>query len=283
MLKKSTPTILKVLGCIVIVYGIHRSYNFINFLFIIMRDESLSRLLTPEFMFWRIYGIVMIVLILMAGKILLIVKKDTVEKFIKYGNIFVIMSTLPLIMNIVRTGYNPGFFYLRLARIIIAYSIMVLILKKNKSIKDYFENIDKKKVKILRRKKSDIENIEATRITEEKLEEKNYDFKNEEIGVSKEDNLEKVETFNKNNDKTIEIEESDTKKYQFKNGLIRSYYENGALKIEENYIDNILDGRAIEYHPNGRIKSIGYYKNGEKIGKWKYYSEKGIALEEEEY
>ena len=41
----------------------------------------------------------------------------------------------------------------------------------------------------------------------------------------------------------------------------------------------VLDGNCTYYHPNGKIESVGAYRNGKKIGIWKYYSVIGQLLE----
>lgn len=65
---------------------------------------------------------------------------------------------------------------------------------------------------------------------------------------------------------------------------IAEYYPNGQIKGDINFLENgRLDGPAIYYHPNGRIKSIGQFKNGKWWGKWKNFDESGNLLEYEYY
>jgi len=50
------------------------------------------------------------------------------------------------------------------------------------------------------------------------------------------------------------------------NGIFKSYYENGQLKYECNYINGILEGIYKEYHENGQLKYACTFVNGKK--KW---------------
>jgi len=61
------------------------------------------------------------------------------------------------------------------------------------------------------------------------------------------------------------------------NGLLITYFEpeseGGELvsfaKLE--YRDGVLNGEAVYYHKNGKIKSAGHYLNGKKVGIWDYF------------
>ena len=46
------------------------------------------------------------------------------------------------------------------------------------------------------------------------------------------------------------------------------YYENGAVRIEEKYLNGERSGQYISYFKNGQIESKGMFKNGleEEIG-----------------
>ena len=57
--------------------------------------------------------------------------------------------------------------------------------------------------------------------------------------------------------------------------IYREFYENGARKAMLNYDKSKLNGEAEFYYDNGALKIEGQYKNGEKKGKWKYYTETG--------
>ena len=66
-------------------------------------------------------------------------------------------------------------------------------------------------------------------------------------------------------------------------GLWVSYYDNGT-KWSESYYDNgIVDGHSITFFPNGKVRYIGEYKQGEKSGVWKFYDESGEFVKEENF
>ena len=143
MEKKKMPQILKVLGWAIIVYGIFEAYDLTYFIFII-RYAGFSVFFAHEFVLSRIIPIVMIVIAFMCGKILISGKKNTVEKFIKYGNIYLFLYIFPIIANGVSAGFHDSpAVYFRVFKILLGYFIVLFILNKNKSIKDYFQNIDK--------------------------------------------------------------------------------------------------------------------------------------------
>ena len=63
----------------------------------------------------------------------------------------------------------------------------------------------------------------------------------------------------------------------------KEYYENGNIKAETTYKENILHGKAIYYFKNGDIKETGYYKNGKKHGEWLEFCHNGQKKEETHY
>lgn len=50
------------------------------------------------------------------------------------------------------------------------------------------------------------------------------------------------------------------------NGTYEEWYENGQMRVRENYIDGKLDGAFERWHPNGKLKERVLFKNGEKEG-----------------
>src|SRR5690606_29858170 len=44
-----------------------------------------------------------------------------------------------------------------------------------------------------------------------------------------------------------------------KMGEWKYYYENGNLKEVANYVRGYVNGRVIQYYPNGQKKNLGYY------------------------
>jgi antitoxin component YwqK of YwqJK toxin-antitoxin module len=61
-----------------------------------------------------------------------------------------------------------------------------------------------------------------------------------------------------------------------RHGLFRSYYRNGTLASEGNYVDGAEDGLWTEYHENGRMAARGHYKNGEEVGQWEFWDDNGV-------
>jgi len=62
-----------------------------------------------------------------------------------------------------------------------------------------------------------------------------------------------------------------------------SYFRNGKKHVEQGILIG-KEGKFIGYHKNsGKIRVKGYYKDGEKIGKWNWYYEDGEIKEEQNY
>jgi hypothetical protein len=68
-----------------------------------------------------------------------------------------------------------------------------------------------------------------------------------------------------------------------KNGLQKSYYENGQIKLEENWKDDKKDGLQKSYYENGQIKLEENWKDHKKDGLQKSYYENGQLEEESTY
>jgi antitoxin component YwqK of YwqJK toxin-antitoxin module len=60
-----------------------------------------------------------------------------------------------------------------------------------------------------------------------------------------------------------------------KTGIWKTYYENGNLKSEITYINNIADGYAKIYYENGKISEEGTWKGIKWVGKYLFYHENG--------
>jgi len=61
-------------------------------------------------------------------------------------------------------------------------------------------------------------------------------------------------------------------------GIIKSYYENGALKEDIPYKDGKKKGLFKAYYENGALKSEGNYKDDKKEGLFKAYYENGDLI-----
>ena len=66
-------------------------------------------------------------------------------------------------------------------------------------------------------------------------------------------------------------------------GTVMSYYENGQIERERNYIAGELDGKSIGYYRNGQIKREENYKASELDGKSIIYYENGQIKRKENY
>ena len=60
-----------------------------------------------------------------------------------------------------------------------------------------------------------------------------------------------------------------------KEGLVKTYYENGDLRAEANYKNGNLEGFVRYYYENGNLSSEENYKNGKLDGLSKTYYENG--------
>lgn len=65
--------------------------------------------------------------------------------------------------------------------------------------------------------------------------------------------------------------------------LVKStyYYDNGAVKQSGFYKDGKLHGSWVSYNQDGTKQSMGEYENGQKTGKWFFWT--GTVLNEVDY
>jgi antitoxin component YwqK of YwqJK toxin-antitoxin module len=69
-----------------------------------------------------------------------------------------------------------------------------------------------------------------------------------------------------------------------RDGYWKEYYNNGALRAEGNYQNDIKTGKWKFYHVNGKLKQEGNYNTqGQPEGEWYWYYESGELLREEYY
>jgi antitoxin component YwqK of YwqJK toxin-antitoxin module len=62
------------------------------------------------------------------------------------------------------------------------------------------------------------------------------------------------------------------------NGIVvvgKEYYPNGQLKCKANFPPGNIDGKATYYYADGRISSLGLWKNYMRVGNWYYYNNLG--------
>lgn len=70
---------------------------------------------------------------------------------------------------------------------------------------------------------------------------------------------------------------------QDKNGPFVTYYENGEMQSEGNYLDGQLEGLCRTYHLNGKIESSINYVAGKPVGEADFYYETGVVRKRETY
>ena len=63
-----------------------------------------------------------------------------------------------------------------------------------------------------------------------------------------------------------------------KDGVWKSYYNNGKLKFKGNYVQGNPDGQQSFYFENGRIKEEQYFQMGIRQKTWKKFNEEGIPV-----
>ncbi len=60
-----------------------------------------------------------------------------------------------------------------------------------------------------------------------------------------------------------------------RDGLWKSYRQDGMLWSEGEYKNGVRQGKTITYHPTGNIYYEGRFNKGQKSGVWKFYKENG--------
>lgn len=64
------------------------------------------------------------------------------------------------------------------------------------------------------------------------------------------------------------------------NGVVKTYYNDGAIETEVSYINDILDGSSIYYYPNGNVREEISFSLGKVNGPHRFYYENGLLKEE---
>lgn len=68
-----------------------------------------------------------------------------------------------------------------------------------------------------------------------------------------------------------------------RDGLWKSFYENGLPWSETTFTAGILDGKTTTWYENGQKRYTGAYKNGVECGSWTYWDENGKEMETRNY
>lgn len=68
-----------------------------------------------------------------------------------------------------------------------------------------------------------------------------------------------------------------------RDGLWKSWREDGKVWSEGSFKEGKRDGITKVYHENGKLYYTGNYNNDQRIGTWKFYSDNGKLLKEVKY
>jgi len=62
--------------------------------------------------------------------------------------------------------------------------------------------------------------------------------------------------------------------------MVTRFYEDGAVREQGTFANNVADGRWVEYNRDGSVKIEAFYANGKKEGKWFVYADEGQVMYE---
>ncbi len=68
-----------------------------------------------------------------------------------------------------------------------------------------------------------------------------------------------------------------------RNGLWKSYYRDGVLWSQGDFVNGIREGITITYFASGKKYYEGYYTKGKKSGMWKFWNEQEELVKETDY
>lgn len=68
-----------------------------------------------------------------------------------------------------------------------------------------------------------------------------------------------------------------------RDGLWKSYYRDGVVWSEGEYVDGIREGKTVTYFANGNKYYEGQFVRAQKSGLWKFYNEQGEFVNETIY
>jgi antitoxin component YwqK of YwqJK toxin-antitoxin module len=84
--------------------------------------------------------------------------------------------------------------------------------------------------------------------------------------------------FRQYSDSGVLIKEYYLKDDSIKNGLYQEFYKNGRVSLKLNYIENVLDGMAYFFEPNGDTVKYYNFKNNRMIFPYKRWLEGGQTI-----
>jgi antitoxin component YwqK of YwqJK toxin-antitoxin module len=68
-----------------------------------------------------------------------------------------------------------------------------------------------------------------------------------------------------------------------RNGLWKSFYEDGTAWSETTFEAGIKNGKTITWFPNGKKRYEGFYTNDNESGNWTYWDEQGKEVSKKNY
>lgn len=66
-------------------------------------------------------------------------------------------------------------------------------------------------------------------------------------------------------------------------GKWQYFYPNGTIESEGSFNFDLPEGRWIWNYPDGKLKEEGIYENGERVGMWYQYDNKGGIINKRDY
>jgi uncharacterized protein len=72
-----------------------------------------------------------------------------------------------------------------------------------------------------------------------------------------------------------QYKETGTYRGGMRNGRWNSYYPDGSMRFEGEFIDDNMNGKVTWYWPGGKIRETGTYVNGSREGDWASFNEDG--------
>ncbi len=66
-------------------------------------------------------------------------------------------------------------------------------------------------------------------------------------------------------------------------GLSYHFNDKGMLSHVYTFKNGVLNGESVTYYSNGMVESKGEYKDGNKLGVWEYFNNKGKPLKDEKF
>ena len=79
------------------------------------------------------------------------------------------------------------------------------------------------------------------------------------------------------------VEMSGTMKDGKREGVWKSYYEDGSAWSETTFLIGVKNGKTISWFDNEKKRYEGAYKNGKESGKWIFWNEQGKQERVKEY